>query len=117
MSIEIIEGLYLGDIECVKCTESHKSIISLYPTDLKDFTNQLSITIDDLPSENLLQYFPTVVEFIDKFISTGVLVHCYAGSRDRFFTCGFSVLKDFCLFIHCIVVIDRNGSKKVLLIV
>ena len=85
MSIEIIEGLYLGDIECVKCTESHKSIVSLYPTDLKDFTNQLSITIDDLPSENLLQYFPTVVEFIDKFISTGVLVHCYAGSRDRFY--------------------------------
>ena len=77
--MEIVPGIYLGDIESVSKSEL-KSVASLYPTNLEKFTEKLVIEIDDLPTENILQHFPTVIDFIDRTRENGVLVHCYAGS-------------------------------------
>ena len=77
--MEIVPGVYLGDVESVAKSEL-KSVVSLYPTNLENFTEKLEIEIDDLPTENILQHFPTVIEFIDRTRESGVLAHCYAGS-------------------------------------
>ncbi|KAJ2340903.1 tyrosine protein phosphatase yvh1 [Coemansia sp. RSA 2618] len=86
---EIIDGLYVGSsmAEADKpkldaCGITHiLSIASHYvPSHPTEFTYKL-ISIDDLPEENIIQYFPQTNRFIGHALKEGgrVLVHCMAG--------------------------------------
>ncbi|KAJ2308121.1 tyrosine protein phosphatase yvh1 [Coemansia sp. RSA 2706] len=86
---EIIDGLYVGSSmaeadkrKLEECGITHiLSIATHYvPSHPTAFTYKL-VSIDDLPEENIIQYFPQCNRFIDHALKEGgrVLVHCMAG--------------------------------------
>ncbi|KAI9475243.1 tyrosine protein phosphatase yvh1 [Coemansia sp. RSA 1085] len=86
---EIIDGLYVGSAmaetdkaKLNECGITHiisiaKHYVPSYPT---DFAYKL-VSIDDLPEENIIQYFPQCNRFIEHSLKEGgrILVHCMAG--------------------------------------
>jgi len=65
-----------------------------FPDDFQYFSLR---NIEDMPDENILQYFPEGVAFMDDAISSGksVLVHCAAGiSRSSSFVCAYLMKVD-----------------------
>ncbi|KAJ2726677.1 tyrosine protein phosphatase yvh1 [Coemansia sp. Benny D115] len=86
---EITDGLFVGssmaETDKAKLKENGithiLTIASQYPpSHPKDFVYK-SISIDDLPEENIIQYFPECNRFIEACLDGGgrILVHCMAG--------------------------------------
>ncbi|KAJ1785866.1 tyrosine protein phosphatase yvh1 [Coemansia sp. RSA 2399] len=86
---KITDGLYVGssmaevdEAKLKECGVTHiLSVASHYvPSHPKDFVYKL-VSIDDLPEENIIQYFPECNAFISDALAKGgcVLVHCMAG--------------------------------------
>uniref|UniRef100_A0A0N5AZA7 Dual specificity protein phosphatase n=1 Tax=Syphacia muris TaxID=451379 RepID=A0A0N5AZA7_9BILA len=89
--VEILPYLYLGNAD----TAADREILDRYNIRYiinvtRDLENSfesdsrfhyLKIAVDDSSSNNLAQYFPTAIEFIEEALRTGstVLVHCLAG--------------------------------------
>ncbi|KAI8322268.1 dual specificity protein phosphatase 12 [Martensiomyces pterosporus] len=102
---EITDGLYIGsamaESDKAKLKESGithiLSIASHYqPSHPNDFVYKC-ISIDDLPEENIIQYFPECNEFISSALANGgrVLVHCMAGqSRSAAATAAYLMQRD-----------------------
>ena len=76
MAVEIWPNLYLGGSDSVGSARYYKSVVSLYGTDLSAFEggNILKIQIDDLPTENILQHFEPVCQFINEKIEKGTIL-------------------------------------------
>ncbi|KAJ1883485.1 tyrosine protein phosphatase yvh1 [Coemansia sp. RSA 1722] len=102
---EIIDGLYVGssmaetDKEKLdSCRITHiLTVASHYPPTHPDNFVYKSISIDDLPEENIIQYFPECNAFISDALSSGgrILVHCMAGqSRSAAVTVAYIMQKD-----------------------
>ncbi|KAJ1665665.1 tyrosine protein phosphatase yvh1 [Coemansia sp. RSA 1813] len=86
---EITNGLYVGssmaevdEAKLKECGVTHiLSVASHYvPSHPNDFIYKL-VSIDDLPEENIIKFFPECNTFISSALETGgcVLVHCMAG--------------------------------------
>ena len=85
---EIIDGLYLGDIESAQNIQklkelNIKKVLSLYmpPEPLykeSDGFNQKQCVVDDLCEQNIIQYFGECLKFIKG--DEKILVHCAAGA-------------------------------------
>jgi protein-tyrosine phosphatase len=80
---KITDKIYLGCIDgfydfSYLASQSISHILSLCPMQLtaEDFTHK-TISVDDLPSENIFRYFKEAIEFIEA--SEKVYVHCMAG--------------------------------------
>ncbi|KAJ2485426.1 tyrosine protein phosphatase yvh1 [Coemansia sp. RSA 2320] len=91
---QVIDGLYVGsamaESDKASLKEAHITHI------LSDFT-YMSVAIDDLPEENIIQYFPECNRFIGSALEGGgrVLVHCMAGqSRSATVAAAFVMQQD-----------------------
>ncbi|WIA21302.1 hypothetical protein OEZ85_000534 [Tetradesmus obliquus] len=88
--MKVHEGLFIGSV----MAEANKHMLlragitdilqvaqGLFPHHPLVF-NYMNIQVQDVPSEDLVAFFPTCFEFIDRAISKGgrVLVHCAAGA-------------------------------------
>ncbi|KAF2857275.1 dual specificity protein phosphatase 12 [Piedraia hortae CBS 480.64] len=75
--------------------------------DFKAFTHK-AIDVDDVEDENLLQYFPVCIQFIQDALETGggVLVHCAMGkSRSATIVCAF--------LMHCFSMTPDQALARV----
>lgn len=82
--MEIIDGIFLGDIQATKSTECD-AVLSLYnlPLDLSKFgEKKLVYKVEDSPTTDLLTEFPRMIQFINHHRQNDetVLIHCQAGS-------------------------------------
>jgi len=85
---EVLPGLYVGDVmsaynynELKKRNITHivTVVMGIYPIFPKDF-KYMNVHIRDMVDENIAEYFPEVIKFIDEGRATGnVLVHCLRG--------------------------------------
>ncbi|KAJ2462399.1 tyrosine protein phosphatase yvh1, partial [Coemansia sp. RSA 2322] len=102
---QVIDGLYVGsamaESDKASLKEAHIThILSVarhyLPSHPNDFT-YMSVAIDDLPEENIIQYFPECNRFIGSALEGGgrVLVHCMAGqSRSATVAAAFVMQQD-----------------------
>ncbi|ANB13451.1 tyrosine protein phosphatase YVH1 [Sugiyamaella lignohabitans] len=98
---KITDNIYLGSFYALSATKTLRQnnvthILSLVETDIKseflEGFKHMRVQIDDIEDENIIQYFPRIIAFMDDAINAGnsILVHCMAGvSRSATAVCAY----------------------------